>query len=355
MKNRLRNVLALALFPQILLILYLRNHPGWVETYYSHGLYPHISGFFRTLYGWIPFSVGDCLYTLLILSLGFYIGKNHRRLRQEPLSFLRNILLVFSIAYGTFHLLWGLNYYRQPLARTLDLEAKYRPEELEELTRRFILVTNQMQLAITGDSLIPVRWPYERETIMDKTLEGYDSLRITYPFLEYRGPSLKKSLFSRMLTYMGYGGYLNPFTNEAQVNARIPLFRFPVICGHEIGHQLGYSAENETNFIGYLVTATHPDPYFRYSAYAYAASYCLAEIHARDSLASRRLYQDFHPGVRKNFDELEAFWTQYENPMEPYFKKAFNTFLKANNQAEGIRSYNRIVSLLVAYHRKHPM
>lgn len=39
---------------------------------------------------------------------------------------------------------------------------------------------------------------------------------------------------------MGYGGYLNPFTNEAQVNGITPKFRLPTVSGHEVGHQLGY-------------------------------------------------------------------------------------------------------------------
>jgi hypothetical protein len=197
--------------------------------------------------------------------------------------------------------------------------------------------------------------PYTHHEIRNKTLEGYQEIESAYPFLQYRNPSLKNSLYSTALTFMGYGGYLNPFTNEAQVNRLIPPFRYPVICGHEIGHQLGYSAENETNFIGYLVTASNTDPYFQYAAYAYASSYCLAEIRIRDAAAASGLYSAFNAGVQKNFNQLEAFWEEFENPMEPFFKNAFHSFLKANNQAEGIKSYNRIVTLLVTYHKIHPL
>ncbi|MDO1498956.1 DUF3810 family protein [Winogradskyella maritima] len=37
------------------------------------------------------------------------------------------------------------------------------------------------------------------------------------------------------------------------------------------------------------------------------------------------------------------------------FKSVFNTFLKANNQAQGIKSYNAVVALLIAYHKEHPL
>ena len=38
--------------------------------------------------------------------------------------------------------------------------------------------------------------------------------------------------------------------------------------------------------------------------------------------------------------------------MEPVFKALFNSYLEVNRQKDGIASYNRIVSLLVAYRRK---
>lgn len=158
-----------------------------------------------------------------------------------------------------------------------------------------------------------------------------------------------------MSSYMGIGGYLNPFTNEAQVNQKTPVFRFPVVVGHEIGHQVGYSAENETNLIGYLVTAKNEDIYFQYSASAYALSYCLNAVYAIDEKASEELYQQINAGVKKNYQELQDFNQAYENPFEPIFKTVFSTFLKANNQADGVKSYSRVVNLMVGYHEKYPL
>jgi capsule polysaccharide export protein KpsC/LpsZ len=45
--------------------------------------------------------------------------------------------------------------------------------------------------------------------------------------LNMKNRSVKKSLLSLPLTYMGFAGYLNPFTNEAQVNDKIPMYNFP--------------------------------------------------------------------------------------------------------------------------------
>lgn len=355
MKNRFRNILAFSIFPQIGFILWLRGAPEIVETYYSQGIYPFIASIFRHLYGWIPFSLGDCLYAFLLVTALVYLVRKRRRILEQPLEFLRNAMIVLSVAYFSFHLLWGFNYYRQPLSKMLQLRETYTTNELIALTEQLIARTNALQNDITLNPDQPVIFPYGKEEIMERTLHGYNALKGLFPFLEYHNPSIKKSLYSTLLTYMGYGGYLNPFTNEAQVNRKIPNLTFPVVCGHEIGHQLGYSAENETNFIGYLVTASNEDPYFQYAGYSYAASYCLSEINRKDPELFKSLYGQFNPGVRKNYEAVDAFWKQYENLMEPVFKSVFNNFLKANNQAEGIQSYNRIVSLLVTYHRTHPV
>jgi hypothetical protein len=355
MKMHLKTGIALSIIPQIILVKWLGSHTEWIETYYSNGFYPLISGAFRFLFGWIPFSIGDLLYmSLLILALG-YLFKYRGRLLKNKLGFLRDIIMVLSIAYFTFHLMWGFNYYREPIATKFQLEETKDYQELVDFTRQLVNKTNEMQLAITSDSTKRVAIPYSKSEQFQKTLEGYEQLTKKHPFLSYHQPSIKTSLFSKVLTYMGYAGYLNPFTNEAQVNGLLPDFRFPAVAGHEIGHQLGYSAENETNFIGYLVTANNDDPYFKYAAYSYALGYCLNDVRRGDSVIFDQLLSELNGGVKLNFQEMSIFWNQYENPLEPVFKSIFNSFLKANNQSQGIQSYNAVVSLLIAYHRENPL
>jgi len=352
MRSRFKNILALSLPLQLLLVNWAASRPDWVERWYSQGLYPWVSGFFRMLYGWVPFSVGDVLYFALgALGIGYLI-RHGRRIRTHFRAALRDLVAALAVLHFTFYLLWGLNYFRVPLSSSLGLDETYTQPELLALTGELVREANALQAHLAGDSLSPVRPPYSRNEILRKTVASYDFLAGEEPRFRYERASLKASLFSTLLSYMGYGGYLNPFTGEAQVNARLPLFRFPVVSGHEVGHQLGYSAENETNFIGYLATREHPDPYFRYSAATFALSYCLAEVDRRDSLARKALMRSLHPGVRANYAEVQAFWERYQNPMEPVFKALFNSYLEANRQKGGIASYNRIVALLVAYRRK---
>jgi len=355
LKNKLRNGIALGLIPQLILVQWLASHPEWVETYYSNSVYPWISQFFRSLFGWVPFSVGEIIYSILIFLGIRYLIRKREKIKAQPLAFLRNALMVLSVFYFTFHIVWGLNYYRKPLSETLDISDSISAAEIKKLTEALVIKTNALHYQITADSTVMVQVPYTRNEIIEKTISSYNALDAQMPFLAYPRPNIKKSMFSIMSSYMGIGGYLNPFTNEAQVNRKTPVFRFPVVAGHEIGHQIGYSAENETNLIGYLVTAKNEDIYFQYSATAYALSYCLNAVHAIDEVASKELYSQINDGVKKNYQELQDFNDAYENPFGPIFKSIFSTFLKANNQADGVKSYSRVVNLLVGYHKKHPL
>ncbi|ASV28913.1 DUF3810 domain-containing protein [Maribacter cobaltidurans] len=355
MKMSLKTVIAVSFIPQIILVKWLGQNTEFIERYYSTGIYPYISKFFRLLLGWVPFSVGDILYFLLICSAVIYLYRSWNHIKTHKIEFLRDILMVLSIGYLTFHLAWGFNYYRKPLSDKLALTETKDYQELLDFTDRLIQKSNELQEQIVGDTLQKVKIPYSQEEMFKMSIEGYHKLAEKFNFLEYENPSIKTSLFSTGLTYMGYAGYLNPFTNEAQVNGILPNFRFPIVTGHEIGHQLGYSAENETNFIGYLVTSSNEDLYFQYAAYAYVLGYCLSDVRRGDIETFDQMFQNLNPGVRGNFQEMALFWERYENPLEPVFKSIFNSFLKANNQAQGIQSYNGVVSLLIAYHKKYPL
>ena len=86
-----------------------------------------------------------------------------------------------------------------------------------------------------------------------------------HPALLYFYPSVKFSFYGYLANYLGFSGYYNPFTGEAQVNTTVPRFVQPFTTCHEIGHQLGYAKEKEANFCGFLATKSSPDPAFRYS------------------------------------------------------------------------------------------
>lgn len=349
LKKKTALILALLLPVQIVGLKFLADYPAFVEKWYSTGLYPFTSSLMRMGLGFIPFSLGDFLYALFVILILRWIFLRFKQKFRKPLQWTLEMVATISIVYFCFNLFWGINYYRLPLHQSLEIESEYTTEELQLLTETLVARSNEVHLSITGNDSAKVVIPYGKNELLDRTLEGYDQIQDVFPELEYQRVSLKRSLYSIPLSYMGFNGYLNPWTNEAQVNTVIMPFRIPTTASHEVGHQLGFAAENEANFIACLVTMNHPDAYFRYSGYTYALSHCLSELFRRDPEAADKLLKEINYGVRLNYQEVEDFWLAHENPFEPIFMYSYNNYLKANNQAAGMKSYSYVVALLVNY------
>ena len=334
---------------QIIALKILRQFPEFVEAYYSNGIYVFISKAIRYSFGWVPISVGDVFYTLASIYILRWFYMNFKRIYKDTLSWFLDIGVFISLAYFGFHMLWGFNYYRLPLHESLHIKANYTTQELVAFTDKLITKTNEIQSKLGESDSVKIVIPYSKSDIFKNVQNGYEELSKVYPHLKYSPKSLKTSLFSLPLTYMGFSGYLNPFTNEAQVDGLIPIYKFPTTSCHEVAHQLGYAAENEANFIGALAAINNKDLYFKYSGYSFILRYCLSELYKRD----RKIYEELLPrinyGILLNYREVQDFWENYRNPLEPYFEKTFDTFLKANNQSAGIKSYNYVVALMVNY------
>lgn len=349
MLKKKKTVIALLLIPQYFFVKLLGNYPEFVELYYSNGVYVFISKIFRYVLGWLPFSFGDLVYAFGIIYVIRWFFKNRKRLRKDTKQWFVDVFAVVSIIYFAFHLFWGFNYYRLPLHKSLNIKADYTTEKLVKVTKRLIARSNSIHLEITNNDTLKVDVPYTKREILKLAPKGYVGLKQQFPDLEYAPVSVKKSLFSLPLTYMGFSGYLNPWTNEAQVDGMIPVYKFSTTTTHEIAHQLGFAAENEANFIGCLAAIKHDDIYFKYCGYSFGLRYCLNEIYRRDETLYKKIVKTLNKGVLKNYKEVREFWEVHQNPVEPFFKLFYSGYLKANKQNKGMQSYSYVVALLVNY------
>lgn len=344
-------ILPLFLLIQIIFLKIIAFFPEVVERFYSNGLYVAISKISRTILGKIPFSVGDVLYGILIVYLLITLWKTRKSWKASWKDRLLKITSFLSVAYFLFHMLWALNYYRVPLFEKMNIQREYTNDDLIAFTEKLIVKTNALQFEITKDKNLKVTNPYSQDSIFKMTQNGYDNLSKQYPFFHYQTPSIKKSLFSLPLTYMGFGGYLNPFTNEAQVNDKLPMSSFPNVVCHEMAHEIGYASESECNFIGFLACIKNEDLYFQYSAYNNALRYCMANIGIKDEAKFKTLKAKINPGIIANYKESDLFWEQYDTFIDKGFHAFYDQFLKMNQQEDGIDSYSKFVDLLINFYK----
>ncbi|MBF6608645.1 MAG: DUF3810 domain-containing protein [Flavobacterium sp.] len=345
-----RLILPILLFVQIVVVNFLSFFPEFVEKNYSNGLYPYIAKASRWLLGSVRFSVGDVIYFIVIFFLIRWLWNSRLSWRTKWQNNLLQGLGFLSVFYFLFHFLWAMNYHRVTLADKMSIDTEYDDAQLYEFTTKLIAKTNALHVSITNDSLSKVQVPHSRDQIFNISENGYRNLAKTYPHFEYNNPSVKKSLISLPLTYMGFGGYLNPFTNEAQVNDMLPMYSFAATSCHEMAHQIGYASESEANFVGFLAAVHNDDKYVKYSGYTLALRYCLRNWEIRNKGVAEELLATVNAGILSNFQESKDFWDGYETFIETGFKIFYDSFLKFNQQDEGLESYSKFVNLVVNYY-----
>lgn len=338
-------------------IKWVSLYPGWVEKNYSLGLYPVISKVQRFLFGWIPFSLGDVFYAFLILVVIFKTFQFFKLLfkkkitRKYFIAGLQQIIFFFLFLYIVFNLLWGLNYNRKGIAYQLGLEVK--PYSISDLDTLTTVIQNRLNEYADSAKRSKDDSLSRKKILFHESFEAYKSAANEFPFLKYSEQSVKPSIYSYIGNYLGFQGYYNPFSGEAQVNTTVPSFLQPFVATHEMAHQLGYGKENEANFVAFLACRAYPSDQFRYSLYFNIYLYAIGDMYRKDTLLAKDFQKKLDPKVISDINAYRDFYKKYRNPIEPVIMWFYGHYLKANNQPEGKQTYDEVVAWLIAYYKKY--
>ncbi|MFP5040509.1 DUF3810 domain-containing protein [Parasediminibacterium sp. JCM 36343] len=344
--------------PALLIVLLkaVSHYPHFIENVYSTGFYTYIAYLQRVLFGWLPFSIGDVMYSFLWLLLIFYVGKVIWMLVKKQYSWAllgmhaKKLLKTCLWVYIVFNVLWGLNYTRLGIASQLKLDkTSYTDEELKDLACDLAEQLNETRAAL-GDS----NYIYPKgDALFAQAYSGYQKLAPQFQFLQYKHLSVKQSLLSWLISYAGYSGYYDPFSGEAQVNRDMPGFVMPFVTCHEMAHQLGYASESEANFVGYLACMHSDNLLLKYSGLYELFTTANGELLERDFWPALLNYKSLSPLVKRDRKIYREYILGKQNNLEPVIKNVYDQYLKANQQRGGINSYNEVVGWLIAYRKKY--
>jgi len=349
-----KRLIAIALLALVIFLLnVLTNYPAVVERYYSQGFYVGVCYLLHPVLNIIPFSVGDVLYTAVIIYLIYFLGRLFYLLFKGRFKVIGKALLGLVIgiqsAYLLFYVLWGMNYYRPAAAERLNLrDTTYTNAQLQAVTCAIIDSANATRAKLQHqDTLQNNKQIYANALGAIKKLSA-DSANFRTYF-----PGIKSSLLtSLIINYFATSGYYNPFTTEAQMNYQMPVFARPVVACHELSHQTGFGAEDEANFAGFLAGIGSHDRLLRYSAYQLALGECMQTMRRRDTLISNELKTRISAKVRHDFINERRYWLSFHGKANILSGMLYNDFLKANNQPMGMDTYNQMVLLLVNWYKK---
>lgn len=301
--------------------------------FYSN-IFHYSSKLRKNIFSTFPISIGDIFYLFTAIVVLAYVYNKRSYYLNYSYHFLIDVLSLVSIMNIFFQISWGLNYHSEPLHSKLNIEKIYSDQDLEKVVSYLIFKTNNLHHKLSKNDTLPIKFPFNKK-----------QARIL--LANEKNNVVKNSIWSNLLSYMGYSGYLNPFTLEAQVNNKIPMISYLTTIAHEQSHQDGIALENESNYWAFKKTSTNRNSYIKFAGYSFALRYCLSDLYSINPIKAKILANKISPGVKKNFNAINKFWSNYKNPFEPFFKKTYDIFLKINNQKSGIKSYNEMVSLVV--------
>ncbi len=315
-------------------------------------LYSDVVG---TISACMPFSLGDVLYFLLGLLMLRYITRTIRALLQKNKSLFSirvyNGIKVLNLAIVMYYLCWGWVYYAPDLENLYDTDA-ITNQELKALSARYLeeCIKIRSQLAEDEHGLF-------RSQSSDK--EWAASINQDYKHLPHdikrvecgNSHSLKKSLYSPILVYLGIGGYFNPFSRECQYITKVSEVKKPFIMAHEMSHQWAYGKENEANFMAYLLGRNSENLALRYSTTFSTLRRMLYAIQDKDSIFVDQMQSHYSLGMQRDMHADSLLQQKYTSPYEGAFSELNHFFLKMNQQ-EGLSSYSRYIRLVVGYERK---
>ena len=310
--------------------------------------------------GLLPFSLAEALVLGGVI-VGFLVtirglARIRRRERQwssELAAGAANLALVAGIGYGLFLLLWGFNYARPPLASLAGLPAVPAPvSELAALAADLVDRSNRERVGLPEDAVGVLRIGDGFPGVARQVDAGYAAASVTLPLLAGPAASPKPVLLSGLLSRVGITGIYFPFTGEPNVNTTVPDVELPFSTSHEVAHQRGFAREDEANYVGYLACRHHPDGAFRYSGLLAASHYVLAALHAVDPGAAARVQAGRSPAVLRDEAAIRAWASRYRGRANEVGRRVNDAYLKTQGQADGVRSYGRMVDLLLAERRQ---
>lgn len=348
------------LFPAGLLLCAAgRFIPGFANAY-SDNIYKPLGGIFGSITGMLPFSLMEgAICALAGLSI-YWLVRLAIKVKEGKKAVLGYAGFVLKFLCGTaaavfflFAVFSGVNYYRDSFSQKIGLSTeKYSAAELaalcEDLLREATEYGAQLEHAPEGYTV----YGKSDYAMAQSARAAFEDFAAQYDFMQMGFGNFgrpKPVFFSEVMAHLQISGVYSPYTFEANVCTAGPDFLRGATMMHEQSHLRGFMNEAEANFIAYLAGVQSDDLFFKYS------STCLALLHSTNALYSADYEAWYNLRIRypsyinADMAAQNAYIDAHSTPVAEISDKVNDTYLKLNDQKEGVKSYGKMVDLLLAY------
>ena len=324
-----------------------RTIDGFAD-WYGTTIYPVLAGIVGRIFG--LFSVSAAEMGIYVLAAATVIwGIRHIK---RPGLIMKNAVFLVSCLCFLYAANCGIHYSRTPFSAVIGLEAKESsPEGLyqlcEFLTRQVILASKDGEETAGKNQTLTFKeaWNMGREGV-----KAMEKLGTVYPQLSGFYPNPKPVGISWILSVQQLAGVYSPFTIEANFNRAMTPYNIPHTVCHELSHLKGFMREDEANFIGYLACVGSDSADYRYSGYLTGWIYAANALYEESPKQYFELYERLPEMAKSNLAANDLFWDKYEGKAAEAASKMNDTYLKLNQQKDGVKSYGRVVDLMLAYY-----
>ena len=353
---RLLAAVILLLMSAALMILSARV-PDFAE-WYSEYIYPLAVNTIGRVSGMVPFPVSEIgIYILLatffatLMRMIIKAAGGRKKGKASParffVSWISGVLLAAGILAFLYTACCGINYHRRSFSGEEGIITyQYSADDLKEICVWLTEEVNARADTVTrdADGLLTLDGS-ER----DGGVKAMQQLAVEFPSLDGYYPQPKELLISEILSYQGLTGIYLPFTVEANYNGDMPAYDKPFTVCHELSHLRGFMEEQEANFIAFLACIGSERTDFQYSGYLSGWVYCMNALYRADYESWQEVRGMLDEAAEPDLTANNEFWNRYEGTISETAERINDTYLKANGQADGVQSYNRMVDLIVAY------
>lgn len=377
----------------VLCNVYAWESKGFSDFYITY-VFPIWVGTYGRFTGMFPFSVGEwlivagaCLFLLAVILIPVRVilsilGKRNpeagklyrwkRRIAGYHYGFAWLVVVVAMImTLNCFMLYHGTTFQETYFPGEQD---EYSLEELADAWN--VVAVNCIRLSgmVERDERGRVVYPGsvnaagESVDMADKAREVMAQMGEEYPRLKGYYPRAKAMFFSDLMCQMYMAGYYFPFSMEANYNDVMQVTNKPSTICHELAHLRGYILEDEANFISFLACTRSEDIFFQYSGYLEVMSYLYQELnnltpeevkYMNDAgigicPITKQILGDATFVLPEQWDRIEEEAVLDTETVEKASDVFVETSLQLNGVSDGMKSYSRVVELLILYYRQHP-
>jgi hypothetical protein len=311
-------------------------------------VYPVVQSIATAITNLAPFAVLDALIVAAVIVTVFRGVRLWAVVRRWGVMValwetMRRVLRGVAVVVLVFLGMWGCNYRRTPLARSLagGAPAPLTTASLETTMAEVNALAVRVRPAMTAQpGLTYAEIARELPGPIDAALA-----ELGQPGLARAGRPKFSFLLTPFFSWAGVNGMVDPVALESLVHPDLLPFERPFVLAHEWAHLAGRADEAEASAVGWLA-CMKGGPRLAYSA----SLYLITEVWgALPPAARRRAFAGLDAGVR---DDLAAIARRVEREQRPAVEHAatrvYDQYLHANRVPDGVASYSRALTLILS-------